>query len=188
MMCHRRRDGVTVPKRIIKRYMPDHRKIREHKHLRWLGTLLHDPNLWHLNRRSVPGAFSVGLFCAFIPIPFQMLLAALLAIPSRVNLPISVGLVWVTNPVTMAPIFYFAYKLGAWMLGMEIQQHLKFEVSMDWMMSELALIWQPFLLGCLVLAAGTAVAGNLLMRALWRMHIIRYIKQRRLKRKHISAL
>jgi uncharacterized protein (DUF2062 family) len=56
------------------------------------------------------------------------------------------------------------------------------------MMSELALIWQPFLLGSLVLAAGSAVAGNLLVRTLWRMHIIRYIKQKRHKRRKISVL
>ncbi len=188
-MAHQhRRVGITVPKRIIKRYLPDHRKIRDHRHLRWLGNLLHDPNLWHLNRRSVSGAFSVGLFCAFMPIPFQMVLAAFLAIPARVNLPISAGLVWITNPVTMPPMFYFAYKLGAWLLDVEVQQHLQFEMSVAWMMSELALIWQPFLLGSLILATGSAVVGNLLVRALWRMHIIRYIKQKRLKRKRISVL
>ena len=39
--------------------MPDHKLIREHKHLRIFGSMLHDPNLFHLNRRSVAGAFAV---------------------------------------------------------------------------------------------------------------------------------
>ena len=82
-----------MPRRSIKRFMPDPDSIKKHKSLRFLGSLLHDPNLWHLNRHSVARAMAVGLFAAFIPMPFQMLLAASLAILVRSNMPISVGLV-----------------------------------------------------------------------------------------------
>jgi hypothetical protein len=101
-----------VPKKLIKRYLPDHQTLRTHRHLQVFGARLHDPNLWHLNRRSASGAFAVGLFVAFIPLPLQMLLAAALAIVTQVNLPVSVALVWITNPVTMPPIFYFCYRVG----------------------------------------------------------------------------
>ena len=63
-----------MPKKMIKRLMPDHHTIKNNKHLQIFGTLLHNANLWHLNRRSVAKVFAVGLFCAFIPIPFQMVL------------------------------------------------------------------------------------------------------------------
>ena len=57
--------------------MPDHQKIKENKWMRVFGPLIHESNLWHLNRRSAKGAFAVGLFFAFWPVPFQMLLAIL---------------------------------------------------------------------------------------------------------------
>ncbi|WP_198034223.1 hypothetical protein [Acidihalobacter ferrooxydans] len=35
-----------MAKHLIRRLLPDPRSIREHRSLRWLGTLLHDPSLW----------------------------------------------------------------------------------------------------------------------------------------------
>jgi uncharacterized protein (DUF2062 family) len=172
-----------MPKKLIKRFMPDHHMIREHKHLRFFGTLLHDPNLWHLNRRSASGAFAVGLFTAFVPIPFQMLLAAAGAVAFRVNLPLSVVLVWLTNPVTMPPIFYFTYRLGAWILG--TPQHgegLHFELSYEWLVNELGAIWEPFLLGCFVSGLLSALVGYLTIRGLWRLHLVRHYKARKQRR------
>lgn len=159
-----------MPRNLIKRYMPDHKKIRDHKHLKFLGTLLHDPNILHLNRRSVAGAFSVGLFMAFVPVPFQMVLAAIGAIVARVNLPISVALVWITNPLTMPPIFYFAYKVGTWVLDTPIQD-IEFQLSVEWLMTGLIAIWQPFLLGCFVCGATFALLGNVFIRLFWRIHV-----------------
>jgi uncharacterized protein len=104
-----------MPRRLFKRYMPSPDSIKGNKSLRFLGTLIHDPNLWHLNRHSVARAMAVGLFWAMIPMPMQMLAAAAVAIALRANLPISIGLVWLTNPITMPPVFYCSYKLGAWL-------------------------------------------------------------------------
>jgi uncharacterized protein len=166
-----------MPRRLIKRYMPDQQTIRDHKHLQFLGTLLHDPNILHLNRRSVSGAFSVGLFMAFVPVPFQMVLAAIGAIVMRVNLPISVALVWITNPLTMPPIFYFSYKVGAWILQIPVRD-IEFVLSMEWLMRELGAIWQPFLLGSFVSGAAFAVLGNVGIRLLWRLMVSRNWRKR----------
>lgn len=155
--------------------------IREHKHLQIFGTLLHDPNLFHLNRRSVSGAFAVGLFMAFVPVPFQMVLAAAAAIPFRVNLPISVGLVWITNPVTMPPMFYFCYRLGARILHTPPNQ-FQFELSFDWLMTGLASIWEPFLLGCFIAGSISAIAGYVFMRGFWRWHAVREWERRKRSR------
>jgi uncharacterized protein (DUF2062 family) len=173
-------------KKTIRRYMPNQQHIRTHKHLRIFGSLMHDPNLWHLNRRSVSGAFAVGLFMAYVPVPFQMVLAAAAAIPCRVNLPISVGLVWISNPLTMPPMFFLAYKLGAQILGTDTSQ-FTFELSYEWLMSGFLLIWQPFLLGCLLFGIAGALLGYLIVRVLWRLHVVSHIKQRRTRRKSAKA-
>lgn len=169
-----------MPKKFIRKYLPDPHTIREHKSLQIFGTLLHDANLWHLNRKSVSSAFAVGLFFMWMPVPFQMALAAGVAIIVRSNLPISVALVWLSNPVTMPPLFYFAYKLGALMLGSPVSE-FSFELSMEWLSSEMSAIWKPFLLGCFTLAVFSSAAGFAGMRLLWRLHIINYLKQKRLR-------
>ena len=171
-----------MPKKFIKRWMPDHEKIRSHPQLNKIfGKLLHDPNLLHLNRRSVAGAFFVGLFMAFVPLPTQMFFAAAAAIVFRVNLPISVGLVWLTNPVTMPPVFYFCYKVGAWILQTPVKKHT-FELSWAWLQTELGAIWQPFLLGCFICGLISAVIGAAVIRLIWRWHVIRQWETRKQKR------
>jgi len=170
-----------MPKQIIKRFMPDHEKIRDHKHLKILGPLLHDPNLLHLNRRSVSGAFAVGLFMAWVPVPFQMLLAAITAIIARVNLPISVVLVWITNPLTMGPMFYFAYKVGTWILGHDAR-NIKFQLTIEWLTQSLHAVWQPFLLGCFVVGVTCSVVGFVGLRGIWRLKVVQSMNERKAKR------
>jgi uncharacterized protein (DUF2062 family) len=171
-----------MPKKYFKRIMPDHDKIRNHKHLQVFGKLLHDANLWHLNRRSVSGAFANGLFMAFVPVPFQMILAAGAAIIFRVNLPLSVALVWLTNPLTMPPMFYGTYKLGAWLMGTSAGE-FNFELSYDWLVTGLAEIWKPFLLGCFVSGTVASILGYITIRLLWRWHIVKAWKARAHSRK-----
>ena len=171
-----------MPKRIIKRFMPDHEKIRDHKHLKILGPLVKDPNLLHLNRRSVSGAFAVGLFMAWVPVPFQMLLAAIAAVIVRVNLPISVALVWITNPLTMPPMFYFSYKVGTWILG-ESPKNINFELSMEWLNQSLGTIWQPFLLGCFITGVACSLASYFVIKYLWRAKVIQNWNERKEKRR-----
>lgn len=167
-----------MPKNLIKRFIPNHETIRNHKHLRVFGQLLHDPNLWHMNRRSVAGAFAVGLFWAMIPMPFQMVAAAATAIPTRVNMPLSVALVWISNPITMPPMFYFNYLVGTWIIG-EPALNGQFELTMEWLTQSMGNIWQPLYLGSLVCGAIAALAGYLGIRGLWRMHIVSHWKNRR---------
>ncbi|MDN3652621.1 DUF2062 domain-containing protein [Thalassotalea ponticola] len=166
-----------MPKKLIKRYLPDHTSIKSNKYLQIFGEVLHDANLWHLNRRSVAKAFAVGLFMAFIPVPFQMIFAAGLAIIFHANLPLSVALVWVSNPVTIPPIFYFCYVLGTTLMGVPEKQ-FEFSLSWEWFVSSLSTVGGPFLLGCLVCAIFFATLGYFVINFIWRYQVTRNWKKR----------
>lgn len=159
-----------MSRKLNKKLTPYTDHVRGHKFLDIFGPAIKDPNLWHLNRYSVSRAMAIGLFCAFMPIPSQMVLAAALAIIFRSNLPISVLLVWVSNPFTMPAMFYGAYKLGTLILGTELQP-FQFELSLNWLFTELRERWKPFLVGCLCSGALAGALGYISMRLYWRWYV-----------------
>lgn len=170
-----------MPKKLLQKYFPSPEQVKANPSLRFLQPLLARSNLWHINRHSVARAFVAGLFFAFLPLPFQMVFAALLAFYLNGNVPISIGLVWITNPVTMPAIFYANYRLGAWLLDLPTRTfHL--ELSLSWLMTELNAIWQPLFLGSLVVAVFFACLGYFSIHIIWRTHIMRNLKKRRLNR------
>ena len=166
-----------MPRKFFQRFLPKPQTIRDNKTLQIFGDWLHEPNLWHLNRRSVAGAFAVGLFFAWMPVPFQMALAAGGAIVFRTNLPLSVVLVWITNPITIPPMFYFAYIVGTWIVG-EPPMDFSFELTIDWLIHELEVIWQPFLIGCFTIASISSLLGYFTIDGFWRYEVN---KRRRMK-------
>lgn len=169
-----------MPRKFFQRFLPKPQTIKENKTLQIFGDWLHEPNLWHLNRRSVSGAFAIGLFFAWMPVPFQMALAAGMAIWLRKNLPISIALVWLTNPVTIPPMFYFAYLVGTWIVGTPVSD-FSFELTFNWLFHELAAIWKPFLVGCFTVASVSSLLGYFTINGLWRYNVI----SRRLIKPHL---
>lgn len=168
-------------KKFFKKYAPHPDKIKDNQYLAWLGGALHLPCLWHFNRRNVTLAFGIGFFCMWIPFPFQTLIAAVLAVILRANLPLAVALVFITNPVTIPPMFYSAYELGAFILNHDVQT-VKFELSIDWLKTTLGQIWQPLLVGCSTLAVISSLIGYYGIQLLWRVNLLKRIEARRLKR------
>lgn len=162
--------------------MPDPRSILDSRPLRIFGTLLHDPNLWHLNRRSAARAFAIGLFMMWMP-PFgQSVMAAAAAILWRANLPISVVLVFITNPVTIPPMFYGAFVIGCLVLGHPVPPFdLDFWLNYHNWLGVLG----PLAVGCLICAIISSIGGWLAIHALWRWSLVRQIRRRR---ERIAAL
>ena len=170
----------------MRKVIPGTHDIGGHTFLgRVFGQPLLDPDLWHLSRNSVALAVSIGLFMAWVPVPFQMVLAAGAAILVRCNLPVSAAMVWVSNPVTMAPLFVTAHKLGGWMLDRP-PGDFQIELSFRWLFEELGKVWEPLLLGCFVLGLASAILGQIMIRLIWRAHIIVSWRDRRIRRQRRS--
>ncbi len=170
-----------MPRKTFKRWLPSPQKIRENPALQFLGTLLHDPNLFHLNRHSVSVAFFVGLFVAFLPMPMQIAIAAGGALLFSCNLPIAVALVWVSNPLTFPIIFFACYKLGAQILQIP-ERNFAFELSFRWLQTEFGSIWQPLLLGCILSGLLFGCIGYVAIQWTWRWHVVKKWEKRKLRR------
>ncbi len=171
----------TMPKKTLKSLMPSAARVREIKSLHILGDWIYETNLWHLNRYSASMAFFVGLFVAFMPIPGQMPLAALLALLLRCNLPISVSLVWITNPLTMPALFFMAYQVGGLIINVPVTP-IEFELSFSWLSHQLTNIWQPFLLGCLICGLFFGCLGYFIVSMLWRWRVSVHWRERKRRR------
>jgi uncharacterized protein (DUF2062 family) len=171
-----------MPKELLRRYLPSPASVRRNRALRPVSRWLSRSELWHLNRRSVAGATFIGLFCAFLPIPLQMLVAALLAIAFRVNLPISVALVWITNPLTIGPMFYFSYRLGAWLLDMSVSI-TGFQLELGWLASNFSHLAYPLIFGSLICGWVAGITGFVIVRVAWRLHVLRRWQERRERRR-----
>lgn len=153
-------------KEFLKKWMPTAHSLKTNKYLKVFGPLLHLDYLWHFNRHTVSRACSVGLFCAFLPMPFQMVFAAAGAIAFRTNIAIAIPLVWITNPLTIPPIFYFAYKVGLWIMQKPAGV-FSIQLSWQWLSEQAGQIWQPLLIGSLACGISTAILGYWLVRLTW---------------------
>lgn len=169
-----------MPRRLIRRYLPPAHEVRKHPHLQIFGNRLRQPNLWHLNRYSVAGAVAWGFFVAFLPVPFQMVIAALGALILSVNLPVSVAMVWISNPVTWLPLYLPAYKLGAKILGDAVTP--PGTINLEWLLDHFG----PLLLGCLIIGVLGAALCWLAVMGFWRRHVKKKWAERKRRRRNKS--
>ncbi len=173
-----------MPRKFFRRLTPSRHRIVNQPFLRPVAHLLGDPNLWHLNRRSVSGGVALGLFLAFVPLPGQMLIAAIGAIAMRVNIALAVALVWTTNPLTIPPLLWVAYQVGALLTGASLDPPTGEQgaMSVGYAMSQLPLIWLPLGVGLLTLSLVSALLGFTVIRVLWRINISIHKRRRRAQR------
>ncbi|HEY7885541.1 MAG TPA: DUF2062 domain-containing protein [Cellvibrionaceae bacterium] len=167
-----------MARKLFRRFLPSAHTVKNQPGLQFLGALLHDPNLFHLNRHSVSLACFVGIFLAFMPVPAQMLLAALCALWIRCNLPIAMGLVWISNPLTITPMFYTSYRLGRRLLDAP-GVSLPSEPSWTWLFSELGHLWKPLLAGSVVLGLLCGGFAYIAMQFFWRWQVMKNWEKRK---------
>jgi uncharacterized protein len=141
---------------------------------RWLRPFAHlfaHPTLWHLNRRSVPRALALGFFAAFIVPVGQFLLAALLAIPLRANVPLAAAATLITNPLTFPPIYYGAYRVGSFLLH-HVPGEGTGELARDFGQTVLD-VSGATALGLVIFAVLGALLGYFAAAAWWRLRLVR---------------
>jgi uncharacterized protein (DUF2062 family) len=156
----------------IKRFVPSAETIKSSKSLRFLGEVLDDPNLFHLNRRSVSHAFFWGTFIGLLPpIPIHTPAAAAAAFLSRGNLPLTIAVCWIGNPLTIPFIMYAMYHLGRFIL--QVDPITTIEFSWAWLSQELELVWKPYLVGSLFGATTSATIAYVLSNFIWKLNVKR---------------
>lgn len=164
----------------IKKYLPTEESI---EHSRELGEIkaIQKPSLWKYDCQTTARGVGVGLFVAVLPVPFQMLLAVLISIVLRANLPLAILFTWASNPITFIPQLYLTYYLGSLITG-ETLKDLKIP-DLDFHWSQLGLAWhslivwlgqfgKTFFVGLPIMAFGIALVGYLTVIILWKCGII----------------
>lgn len=172
-----------MPRKFFKRFLPDAARIKNIRFLGILGGAIHNTELWHLTKHSVAGAFFIGVFCAFLPIPFQSVPAGLLAIAFKRNLPLSVTLVFITNPFTMAPVFYTSYWVGSLILGRPADPEAMASKNLsEWVISHFDSIGAPLLTGSVVCGLIFGLLSYIAVHQFWIWRVKRNWHFRRIKR------
>lgn len=164
----------------MKRWIPTRESILASRWLRPFARHLADDRLWHFNRQSVARAVAIGLFFGFLLPVAQFLFAVVTAIVLRAHVALAAAFTLVTNPFTFPPVYWFAHRLGSWMLGERPVPHAAkaaaaqlerivdqpgwLEAGWNWLQSAGA----PLMLGLATLACCSSVIGYSIVFLLWR--------------------
>lgn len=168
-------------RKTVRRQFLKSRKIKEHRILGYFGTVFDRRKLWHVTRYSVAKAVAVGIFSAYLPVPFEIIIAAVLAFVLRANLPISVILIWMSNPFTWAILWGPPYLLGAALLG----DVYEITPVMTWVWIEQH--YSALLLGCTIVGLAMAITAYFTVLVLWRLDVVRDWERRRNLRRRREA-
>ena len=96
---------------------------------------------------------AIGVFVGFLPIMgFQTIVSVPIAIFFKASKLTSAIGVWISNPVTFIPFYYFNFRVGRWLLG---------DSNVEWVLTKhttfaqiLELGWEilgPLMVGCVFL-------------------------------------
>ena len=187
-------------RKFLRRVLPDHQTVRDNRYIARFANRIQHHNLWHLHRRSVAGGVAAGLFAGLIPgsNPVQFAAGTLLAITFKVNLPLSLLVTLYSNPFTIVPLYWLAFKLGQLVLlqdGSELPAMalaLEGKGFTEWLPAALQWIGgvgKPLLVGIPLLAILLALIGHFLTDWAWRLGVMlqwHLRKRRNLKKKKHS--
>lgn len=163
----------------LSKYLHELARVERYRVLRPLRHRFRHQSLWALNRHTVSRGVAVGFFFAILTPVAQFVFALIAALVVRAHPIVALASTLITNPFTLPFIYYYAYRVGSTITGRddsdadvrvseEAATHA-FEVTgwiptlMNWFQS----VGWPLLVGALTLALTLALAGYLLVQALW---------------------
>jgi uncharacterized protein len=167
-----------MPRRLFHKFRPIAKAMQQRWYFRMLGPRLTDPRLWAVNRRAITAAFGVGVAISFVPLPIHLVLGLAAAMIWRLNVPAMVGTLLLLNPFTAVPVYYLAYRVGAFLLGVP-PGAFAFDLSFDWLQNGLGALWKPFLLGCVICGLIFGFLAYHGLELAWRLSALRRVKARR---------
>jgi len=170
-----------MPRQFFRKFAIKRQRIRDSRLLAPFRKLLHEPRYWGIRRRTAVPAFALGLFVGWMPVLGHPFWGTLAALGCRVNIPVTVLSTLVSNPLTMYPMYYAAYRLGRGLLNSP-PLLFDFEPSLEWLTEKFVIIWQPLMLGCLLLGISSALIGYVVLDLLWRASLREYQMQKRSRR------
>src|SRR5271165_960659 len=177
-------------RRWLKRVTPTRHSLEKIWCLKQLTALFPDRGCWTFNRSGVTRAFAAGLFIAFIPptplLPVHLVICAMLGVYFRLNLPVLVATVFVSNPFTWLPQVAGSIWVGAKLMGLDLMPFLH-AISHQTIWKDVSELWAPLLLGALALGLIAAACGYVLAQGVWRARVIYHLRRRRARSSGRSA-
>lgn len=148
---------------------------------KWMGKHGVNPDLWSFHRGPVARAMVAGILPATSPLlGLHHILAVVLAVALRANVPVAIVVQTANNPLTI-PIYYTAaYHVGELILGRPsryeggIAKEMKklsdaegFRAKLRMLAGELAVVVVPMTVGCTAFGIVLSLAGYGLVYAIW---------------------
>jgi len=170
--------------RWLKSITPERHSLEKLWCLKPFASLVVDRRCWAFRRTQVIPAFSLGLLIAFVPptpfLPLHLTLCAVLGILLRLNIPVLVATVFVSNPFTWFPQIAGSIWVGAKLMGMNMVPVIH-DLGHRNFRAQLHQLWEPLLLGALVLGICAAALGYVTAQCVWRARVSYLLRRRRLR-------
>ena len=165
--------------------IPTREQISRNRWLAWLGPWLHQPKLWHWSRRGVAMGVALGVFFGLLTPVAQIPLSVVAAVLLRANVPAAVASTLVSNPLTFAPIYYGAYRLGVWVTGerappqdIEVIGTQELENTLS-LWQRIAALGKPLVVGLCITALLMGLLSYGLISLVWRWRTVSKRRGRR---------
>lgn len=162
----------------VQQHVPTREAIERNRFLRPVAHRILMPALWRFTRRSVPRGVALGIATGILAPFVHAPAAAMLALPTRANVPVAVGVTFLHNPLTTVPIYWCAYQLGHWILHYDRQVPGRpiagtVVANASWLHWLVAQGGPATIVGLLAMAFGGALIGYAAASLVWQVRIAR---------------